>query len=652
MTTYSVNALPTNIGIGRQTETGVTDIRIDCAPWLAIWPELSLSIWVTPPGGAAAYPAATHMEGDILVWDVNDGDTAVKGTGTMEVMGLAEGLKKLSSVATTHILRTTTGSTGEPPEPAQLWVDQVINAAQNAATEAAELAATEAAELVAPEAAELAATKAAEAVEQKVADDATRAEGAAALAQSVMDSIPDDYATLSANVEKLETETGLKRESGTELVPMYNYWESLIADGITQNPDGKIYTSTGSLGGTTGSTSYRVNVKAGDVYIISTRLSGYYLVLFSGSTVYKAYAHADVGAEITASGIGTYRESNKAFENWRLVIPDGVDALGVTVSAYANYNSTLFKEVAAVEYIDVSDVKEKAETAYEHAVMPVTTMPKYMQNALAYKPLGALSKPYICLSTDDGREGLIHQTIEMVVDVAHVPVTFCIHSNADIFYEQKRKKYTLAQVAEKINNAIVNEGCELALHDNKIWADMSESKKTPYTEATLHQFVQNEKAFIANPFEQDTSTSLGVSWEYKSASAPEHATNAVVSIVMGGEFGVLRSGDTNMGLIKNIYDYKCLGARSNLYCLTSKNINSGMYNTLAKAKAAVDYAVANNLVLPIFWHEAIMASATEESTDNEHVTDEQISTILLPMIEYAKSKGVEFVTLSQIPYLQ
>lgn len=471
-------------------------------------------------------------------------------------------------------------------------------------------------------------------------------------AQAAAESVKAFKAEVKAEIDTLATETGLKRESGTELVLLYDYMNSYAADNITQNADGKVYVSTGKLTSTSGSTSYSMPVSAGDVYLLTGRLSSYYIILFSGDVVHTAYNIAAIGAEIMASGQGEYRESNKAFTNWRLTIPDGVDSIGVTVATYASYVATLYKEEAGIEYINVADVKEKAEAAYDHTVMPVATMPTYLQNALAYKPLGALSKPYICLSTDDGREGLIHQTIEMVVDVAHVPVTFCIHSNSDIFYEQKRKKYTLAQVAEKINSAIVDEGCELALHDNKIWADMSGDKQTPYTEQTLYEFVQSEKAFIANPREIDTSTELGVSWAYKSASAPEHATDAVVSLVMGGEFGVLRSGDTNLGLIKNIYDYKCLGARSNLFCLTAKNFNSGMYNTLAKAKAAVDYAVEHNLVLSIFWHEAIMASADEESSANEHITDDQINNILLPMIEYAKSKGVEFVTLSQIPYLQ
>lgn len=464
--------------------------------------------------------------------------------------------------------------------------------------------------------------------------------------------LKSDLSNLSEEMVDLNFKTGLKYESDTELTLLYNYNESFSADNVVTNGDGKIYKADGSLANSEGSTSYKLPVNVGEVYLISGRVSSYYIVMFSGDTVYKAYNHSEIGAEITASGSGTYNVNTKSFTDWRLVIPDGVDSIGVTVASYDNYNGTLYREDVIYNYIDVVEVKEKAETALEHTVMPISTFPTYLQNALAYKPLGALSKPYICLSTDDGREGMIHQTIEMVVDVANVPVTFCVHSKADIFYESKRKKYTLAQVAEKINNSIVNNGCELALHDNKIWADMSETKKTSYTEQTLHQFVQNEKTFMSNPIEQDTGNALGMEWEYKSASAPEHATDATVSVIMGGEFGVLRSGDTSMGLIKNIYDYKCLGARSNLYCLSSKNFNSGMYNTLDKAKEAVDYAIANNLVLSIFWHEAIMASETEESNDNEHITDEQINTILLPMIEYAKEKGVEFVTLSQIPFLK
>ena len=139
MTIYPVNQLPNTIIVGKETEHGVAEVRIDCAPWLALWPDMGISLWGTPPGGDAAYPAATHMEGDVLVWAVGAGDTAKAGTGCMELMGMAEGKKKLSAIATTRVLGTSTGTTAEPPEAARAWVDEVL-AARADAEKAAERA--------------------------------------------------------------------------------------------------------------------------------------------------------------------------------------------------------------------------------------------------------------------------------------------------------------------------------------------------------------------------------------------------------------------------------------------------------------------------------------------------------------------------------
>ena len=131
---YEIDNLPTQIVIGHQTETGVTSIYFDCTSWLASWPDLVLGVWATQPGGTAAYPAATHMEGDVLVWDVTDSDTAVPGVGTVEIVGITTGKKKLSAIAKTQIMRTTTGTTTTPPEGAKAWVDNVMQAANDAET--------------------------------------------------------------------------------------------------------------------------------------------------------------------------------------------------------------------------------------------------------------------------------------------------------------------------------------------------------------------------------------------------------------------------------------------------------------------------------------------------------------------------------------
>lgn len=129
---YSINALPNSLYLGKQTETGVREIRIDCAPWFALWPNLSISVWVTPPGSAAAYPAAVQLEGEVLTWPITSADTATAGGGYVEIMGTAEGQKKLSATVPTLIQATTTGATTTPPDSARPWVDQVLEAAERA----------------------------------------------------------------------------------------------------------------------------------------------------------------------------------------------------------------------------------------------------------------------------------------------------------------------------------------------------------------------------------------------------------------------------------------------------------------------------------------------------------------------------------------
>ena len=132
MSLYRINSLPGKITLGRHTETGVEEVRIDCAPWLTRWPQLSIGLMVTPPGGASAYPAAVHMDGAELVWPISASDTAAAGEGRLEVVGLAADVKKISAICTTQVLPISSDTTTEPPEAAQPWVDEVLDAAARA----------------------------------------------------------------------------------------------------------------------------------------------------------------------------------------------------------------------------------------------------------------------------------------------------------------------------------------------------------------------------------------------------------------------------------------------------------------------------------------------------------------------------------------
>lgn len=125
----AIDNLPHELLLGRQTENGVTVISIDVQSWLDQWPGMETVIMATRPGENAAYPAATHMNESSIVWTVNGADTAIAGRGTAEILGLVNGVRKLSQIVRTRIKASTVATTMEPPDGAQPWVDKVINAA-------------------------------------------------------------------------------------------------------------------------------------------------------------------------------------------------------------------------------------------------------------------------------------------------------------------------------------------------------------------------------------------------------------------------------------------------------------------------------------------------------------------------------------------
>ena len=125
-----IDNLPYALPLGKQTETGVTTITIDMSPWLDQWPGMETVIMATRPGESEAYPAATRMDGSSIVWTVNGADTAIAGRGTAEILGLVDGVRKLSQIVQTRINASTVATTIEPPEGAKPWVDDVINAAE------------------------------------------------------------------------------------------------------------------------------------------------------------------------------------------------------------------------------------------------------------------------------------------------------------------------------------------------------------------------------------------------------------------------------------------------------------------------------------------------------------------------------------------
>ena len=126
---YCIDHLPSRLSIGRETETGVTDIRIDCTDWLERWPGMVVAAIFCPPGGTP-YIVDAEMSGNSLVWHVRDTDTATPGVGQLELTGEADGKRKLSALVDVQVARRLPGTAGAVPDPAQPWVDSVLGAAE------------------------------------------------------------------------------------------------------------------------------------------------------------------------------------------------------------------------------------------------------------------------------------------------------------------------------------------------------------------------------------------------------------------------------------------------------------------------------------------------------------------------------------------
>ena len=245
--------------------------------------------------------------------------------------------------------------------------------------------------------------------------------------------------------------------------------------------------------------------------------------------------------------------------------------------------------------------------------LPLETMPEYMRCVLAYRPLSAPKKGYFCFISDDGHADLVTYTIPMVIEKG-IPCTFAVF--------RKSACFTTPEQTAVVVDAVKNHGCAIAQHGDRNW--------TEFSEYGLNTFFDEEKVFF---------DSLGLS--VKSAVVPSHYMSDVVKIVAGGRFGIVRSGGKGYddlgnygGIVRNYYDYFTSGEGSNLFALSSYNITT---QSLESNKLAVDYAFANNKIMIVHIHE------------NSLNADKKA--VLESVIDYAKKKGLEFITLDKIPFL-
>lgn len=247
---------------------------------------------------------------------------------------------------------------------------------------------------------------------------------------------------------------------------------------------------------------------------------------------------------------------------------------------------------------------------------PLTTLPTYILNNAAEKPLGSLSKGYILLSFDDGAKTLATGTIPLLIE-NNVPGTFGLLPESAIFASGNESE--LATVVD----AVENHGCVVAMHGSALWPTYTESALNAYFDSTIALFMDND---------------LGDTYGAICPGGNGDDTSALVKAVAGGKFGYVFSGN-RVGKISydaTNADGKYNGARSNRFDLDRI---SGIGITTAKVQAIVNYAAENHLLLCPFWH---------DNTLNNENHPEYI-TYFNALISAAKDAGLTFITTKDLP---
>ena len=313
-------------------------------------------------------------------------------------------------------------------------------------------------------------------------------------------------------------------------------------------------------------------------------------------------------------------ESGYAITHRVWTIPEGVSFVRVTIYIadydLGGYSLNVGKQMPYDTYSNTLLPKGVGENATGVELlnkMPIETVPPYVRNILAYRPLTAPTKGYFCFVTDDGHADMVTYTIPMVIE-KEIPCTFAVFKASACFSTQEQTAVVV--------DAVENHGCAISQHGGRNW--------TEYSEYGLNNFFDDEKVFW---------DSLGV--DVKSAVIPSHYTSTLVQCVAGGRFGVVRSGGKGYDehgiyghTIRNWYDYFTSGEGSNLFGLSSYNVTT---HTFAENKLAVDYAYDNNKIMIVYIH--------------ENSLNDDKKAVLESVIDYAKTKGLEFITLDKIPYL-
>lgn len=511
-------------------------------------------------------------------------------------------MSKFIGIVSAYAYAVSQGYTGTEEEYAELMASYGTVAQE--AAESAQTASSKAEE--ARQSASIASTRATEATTAAGAsidakNDAVNAQTAAETAQGKAETAQGAAEGAARSVSASAAQIAQNASDITELKSDLNNVVSVNVLDPTALTVGKFMRVNGTPGN---SASYAytdfIKVNEGDIVRLYTRSNSdsvfrYVTAYDSNKTAISASGAENVSSYTVPSGI-----SYVIVTGYTRTDGSGIDADTARITltgsdcGHVGYKKASVNTFAKDNYTNLQYI----------ANTPLTTLNPYILKTMAYRPLGQLSKPYICLVSDDGLADVATYTIPMLQSKGDIPCTFAVMKSSEVFSTQSGTNALI--------EAVQNHNCEIAQHGGTAW--------TLYDEYMLNRFFNIEKAY----FDTLGLTPYG-------AVCPTHAINDIIRAVAGGRFGCVRTGYDNADVVYTNYNN---GARSNIYALTSQ---SSVDSTLASQKEGIDICKANNYLRMIHWHE------------NELTAEKKAQ--LEGIIDYALAEGITFITMRDIPHI-
>ena len=112
---------PIILELGFAGENMCTGFSFACDSVFSEYPDAIPSMAVTPPKGSK-YPVVVTRDGNNVLWNITDSDTAYMGSGEVQLIFTQNNVVKRSYTCRTRILKSILAE-GTPPDPVQSWID-------------------------------------------------------------------------------------------------------------------------------------------------------------------------------------------------------------------------------------------------------------------------------------------------------------------------------------------------------------------------------------------------------------------------------------------------------------------------------------------------------------------------------------------------